>query len=177
MLIGDLYADIKQRNHIPAGTTYLERAVQAALQQVSGTYGIAVICRDEPGTLVVARKGSPLIIGVGQEEYVVASDASAIVEHTARVIYLNDNEMAVLKTDSFRTMTTDAEIVSPVVEQLEHKMEEYELGQYSHYMLKEIFEQPTAVENCLRGRAEAKESRIVLGGVADRAKISSKPSA
>ncbi len=170
MLVGDLYAEIKQRNHVPPGTSYLQRAVQAALQQVSGTYGIAVICKDEPDTLVVARKGSPLIIGIGQDEYVVASDASAIVEHTARVIYLKDNEMAVLKPDSFRTMTTDDVIVSTVVEQLEHKIEEYELGKYPHYMLKEIFEQPTSISNCLRGRAEAKEGRIVLGGVADHAK-------
>ncbi len=167
MLIGDLYIDIKTRNHVPEGASYLQRAVQAALQQVDGTYGIAVICKDEPDTLVVARKGSPLIIGVGQDEYIVASDASAIVEHTAQVIYLKDNEMAVLKPDSFRTMTTDDVIVSTVVEQLENKIEEYELGDYEHYMLKEIFEQPTAISNCLRGRAEAKEGRIVLGGVVD----------
>ncbi len=167
MLIGDLYVDIKTRNHVPSGTSYLQRAVQAALQQVDGTYGIAVICKDEPDTMVVARKGSPLIIGVGQDEYIVASDASAIVEHTAQVIYLKDNEMAVLKPDSFRTMTTDDVIVSTVVEQLENKIEEYELGQYEHYMLKEIFEQPTSISNCLRGRAEAKEGRIVLGGVAE----------
>ncbi|HSH96466.1 MAG TPA: glutamine--fructose-6-phosphate aminotransferase, partial [Roseimicrobium sp.] len=122
MLIGDLYADIKKANHVPPGTSYLQRAVQAALQQVDGTYGIAVLCKDEPDTLIVARKGSPLIIGVGSDEYVVASDASAIVEHTAQVIYLNDNEMAVLKPDSFRTMTTDDVIVSTVVTQLENKI-------------------------------------------------------
>src|SRR4051794_41144335 len=107
MLIGDLYTEIKAANHVPAGTSLLQRAVQAALHEVEGTYGIAVICKDEPDTLVVARKGSPLIIGVGQDEYVVASDASAIVEHTTQVIYLNDNEMAVLKPESFRTMTVD----------------------------------------------------------------------
>jgi len=165
VLIGDLYADLKAKNHIPAGVSVLQRAVQAALHEVEGTYGIAVIIKDEPETLVVARKGSPLIIGVGKDEYVVASDASAIVEHTTQVLYLKDNEMAVLKPDSFRTMTIDDINVSPVMEQLENKLEEYELGDYEHYMLKEIFEQPAAVKNCLRGRAEQREGRIVLGGI------------
>jgi glucosamine--fructose-6-phosphate aminotransferase (isomerizing) len=164
VLIGDLYADLKAR-----GTTgpLIQKAVQAALHQVEGTYGIAVICKDEPDTLVVARKGSPLIIGVGQEEYIVASDASAIVEHTTQVIYLNDNEMAVLRPNEFRTTTIDDIQISPVIQQLEHKLEEYELGSYEHYMLKEIFEQPAALRNCLRGRAEQREGRIVLGGLSD----------
>jgi glucosamine--fructose-6-phosphate aminotransferase (isomerizing) len=165
MLIGDLYTEFKAKNHLPPGTSLLQRSVQAALHEVEGTYGIAVVCKDEPDTLIVARKGSPLIIGVGSDEYVVASDASAIVEHTQQVIYLNDNEMAVLRPESFRTMTTDDIDVSPVVTQLEHKLEEYELGDYEHYMLKEIFEQPNAVRNCLRGRAEPREGRIVLGGL------------
>src|SRR4029077_598543 len=107
VLIGDLYEDMKVRNHVPAGTSLLQRAVQAALDEVEGTYGIAVVCKDEPDTLIVARKGSPLIIGVGDDEYIVASDASAIVEHTSQVVYLNDNEMAVLKPDGFKTMTID----------------------------------------------------------------------
>ena len=172
MLVGDLYADMKARNHVaPGGASLLQRAVQAALHQVEGTYGIAVLCRDEPDTLVVARKGSPLIIGVGDHEYVVASDASAIVEHTTQVIYLNDNEMAVLKPTGFRTSTIGDDVeVSPVVRQLEHKLEEYELGKFEHYMLKEIFEQPAAIRNCLRGRVEPKEGRIVLGGIAEHAR-------
>jgi glucosamine--fructose-6-phosphate aminotransferase (isomerizing) len=165
VLIGDLYDQMKAQNHVPAGVSLLQRAVQGALHQVEGTYGIAVICKDEPDTLVVARKGSPLIIGVGKDEYVVASDASAIVEHTTQVIYLNDNEMAILKPETFRTCTIDDIAISPVVSQLENKLEEYELGDYPHYMLKEIFEQPTAISNTLRGRAEQKDGRIVLGGV------------
>jgi glutamine---fructose-6-phosphate transaminase (isomerizing) len=164
VLIGHLYGEIKTKNHIPEGTSILQRAVQAALHEVEGTYGIAVICQYEPDTLVVARKGSPLIVGVGKDEYVVASDPSAIVEHTTQVIYLKDNEMAVLKTDSFRTCTIDDITVSPVISQLENTLEEYELGDYEHYMLKEIFEQPAAVRNCLRGRVEQREGRIVLGG-------------
>ncbi len=167
MLIGHLYTELKAKNHIPKGVSLLQRAVQAALHEVEGTYGIAVVCKEEPDTLIVARKGSPLIVGVGQHEYIVASDASAIVEHTAQVIYLNDNEMAVLRPDSFRTMTIDDITVSPVISQLENKLEAYELGDYPHYMLKEIFEQPTALSNCLRGRAEPREGRIVLGGLSN----------
>jgi glucosamine--fructose-6-phosphate aminotransferase (isomerizing) len=148
----------------------LGKAVQLALHEVEGTYGIAAICKDEPDTLVVARKGSPLIIGVGDDEYVVASDASAIVEHTSRVIYLSDNEMAVLKPDSFRTTTINDIEITPTISQLETKIEEYELGEYENYMLKEIFEQPAAIRNCTRGRVEQREGRIVLGGIANHAK-------
>ena len=175
MLIGHLYEDLKSKadaergdadgGHAKAGPSLLGKAVQAALHEVEGTYGIAVLCRDEPETLVVARKGSPLIIGVGESEYIVASDAAAIVEHTARVIYLNDNEMAVLKPESFRTTTIDDIEISPTISQLEHTLEEYELGDYEHFMLKEIFEQPAAVRNCLRGRTDPREARIILGGI------------
>jgi glucosamine--fructose-6-phosphate aminotransferase (isomerizing) len=165
VLVGDLYKELKEHNHLPPGVSLLQRAVQAALHQVEGTYGIAVGCKDEPDTLVVARKGSPLIIGIGRDEYVVASDASAIVEHTTQVVYLNDNEMAVLKPGSFRTTTIDDIDISPVISQLEHKVEAYELGAYEHYMLKEIFEQPSALRNCMRGRTDAREGRIILGGV------------
>jgi glutamine---fructose-6-phosphate transaminase (isomerizing) len=166
MLIGDIYADLKAKNHTPADVSMLQRAVQGALREVQGTYGIAVICKDEPDTLVVARKGSPLIIGVGKDEFIAASDASAIVEHTTQVIYLNDNEMAILRPDSFRTVTINNDTdVSPVISQLENKLEAYEIGNYEHYMLKEIFEQPTAIRNCLRGRVEQREGRVVLGGV------------
>jgi glucosamine--fructose-6-phosphate aminotransferase (isomerizing) len=170
VLVGDLYDALQAQNHLQPGTSLLQRAVQAALHEVEGTYGIAVVCKNEPDTLVVARKGSPLIIGVGKDEYVVASDASAIVEHTTQVIYLNDNEMAVLKPDSFRTSTIDDIQVSPVITQLESKLEEYELGDYPHYMLKEIFEQPNSIRNCLRGRAEQREGRIVLGGISNFAR-------
>jgi glutamine---fructose-6-phosphate transaminase (isomerizing) len=170
VLVGDFYSELKSKNHTPHGVSLLQRAVQAALHQVEGTYGIAVICKDEPETLVVARRGSPLIIGVGQDEYIVASDSSAIVEHTASVIYLNDNEMAVLHPDSFRTSTIDDAEISPVISQLENKLEAYGLGDYEHYMLKEIFEQPISIGNCLRGRADAKEGRIVLGGLTEHSR-------
>jgi glucosamine--fructose-6-phosphate aminotransferase (isomerizing) len=170
VLVGDIYTDLKAKNDLPSGASLLQHAVQAALHQVEGTYGIAVICQDEPDTLVVARKGSPLIIGVGKDEYIVASDSSAIVEHTASVVYLNDNEMAVLRPDSFRTSTIDDIEINPVFSQLENKIEAYSLGEYEHYMLKEIFEQPTAIKNSLRGRAEGKEGRIILGGLTEHAR-------
>ncbi len=174
VLIGHVYDELKAEagDTLPTGDheSLLRKAVQAALGEVDGTYGIAAVCGDEPDTLVVARKGSPLIIGVGEDEYVVASDAAAIVEHTSQVIYLNDNEMAILKPGSFRTFTIDDVPISPVIEQLETTISEYELGDYPHYMLKEIFEQPESVRNCLRGRLDQREGRIVLGGLAKHAR-------
>ena len=143
----------------------LAKAVQAALHETRGTYGIAVMCADEPNTLVVARRGSPLIIGVGKDEYIVASDAAAIVEHTTQVVYLNDNEMAVITPGGFKTMTIDDVPVTPEIKEVEFTLEQMELGQYEHFMLKEIFEQPKAIENCLRGRIDLHEGRVVLGGI------------
>jgi len=165
VLVGDMYQQLAIQNHLKPGQSLLLKAVQAALHEVEGTYGIAVICKDEPDSLVVARKGSPLIIGVGEAEYIIASDAAAIVEHTSRVIYLNDNEMALIRPDQFTTTTVDDIEISPVIALLETKLEEYELGGYEHYMLKEIFEQPTSLRNCMRGRLDSREGRVVLGGV------------
>jgi glucosamine--fructose-6-phosphate aminotransferase (isomerizing) len=145
----------------------LGKAVQAALREARGTYGIAVMCHDEPNTLVVARRGSPLIIGVGNDEYIVASDAAAIVEHTTQVIYLNDSEMAILKPDGFKTMTIDDVPVTKEIKEVEFSLEQIELGDYDHFMLKEIFEQPQAIENCLAGRVDLHEGRIVLGGLSN----------
>ncbi|HUB26783.1 MAG TPA: glutamine--fructose-6-phosphate transaminase (isomerizing) [Tepidisphaeraceae bacterium] len=170
VLISHIYHELKAKNHTPTGVSLLQRAVQAALHEVEGAYGIAVICKDEPDTLVAARRSSPLIVGVGENEYIVASDQSAIVEHTTQAIYLNDNEIAVMRPDYFRTMTIDDIEFNPVISQLENTIEAYELGDYEHYMLKEIFEQPTAIRNCLRGRVEQREGRIVLGGISKYAK-------
>ncbi len=152
------------------GAKNLEQAVQLALQEVTGTYGIAVMCADEPNKLVVARKGSPLIVGVGKEEYVVASDASAIIEHTANVIYLNDNEMAVIGRDGLRTMTIDNVPVSKDVQQVEWSLEQIAKGGYEHFMLKEIFEQPESVRTTLGGRIDRREMRVQLGGLANIAR-------
>jgi len=148
-------------------TNSLEQAVQAALHEVTGTYGIAVLSVDEPDKLVVARKGSPLIIGVGAEEYLVASDAAAIVEHTAKVIYLNDNEMAVVSRDGLRTMTIDNIPVAKEIDQIEWSLEEIAKGGFEHFMLKEIFEQPEVMRTAMVGRLDMREMQIVLGGLRD----------
>jgi glutamine---fructose-6-phosphate transaminase (isomerizing) len=145
--------------------TSLAQAVQRALAEVSGTYGLAVLCADEPDSIVVARRGSPLIVGVGNDEYVIASDASAILEHTANVIYLNDNEMAVLNRDGLRTMTVDNVPVTKEVSQIEWNLEQIAKGGYEHFMLKEIMEQPDSARQALTGRLDLREMRVVLGGL------------
>jgi glucosamine--fructose-6-phosphate aminotransferase (isomerizing) len=144
----------------------LAKAVQLALREIRGTYGLAIMSASEPDVLVVARRGSPLIIGVGKEEYIVASDAAAVVEHTTQVVYLNDNEMAVITPKGFRTTTIDDVPVTKDVTAVEFSLEQIELGGYEHFMLKEIFEQPEAIANCLRGRVDRHEGRVVLGGIA-----------
>ncbi len=164
MLIAHLY-----KEQTP-GVEGLAKAVQAALHEARGTYGIAVMCKDDPESLVVARRGSPLIIGVGKDEYIVASDASAIVQHTTQVVYLNDNEMAILQPGSFKTMTIDNVPVSPQLKEVEFSLEQLELGDYQHFMLKEIMEQPQSVEMCLRGRIDTIEGRVILGGLSNYAR-------
>jgi glucosamine--fructose-6-phosphate aminotransferase (isomerizing) len=143
----------------------LVKAVQTALHEVRGTYGLAVMSAEEPDTLVVARRGSPLIIGVGDDEYVIASDAAAIVEHTTQVVYLNDNEMAVITPSQFRTTTIDDTPVTKTLSEVEFSLQQIELGGYDHFMLKEIFEQPDAIEDAMRGRLDRQEGRVVLGGI------------
>ncbi len=147
------------------GATRLEQAVQLALAEVSGTYGLAVLCADEPDKIVVARRGSPLILGVGNDEYVVASDASAILEHTANVIYLNDNEMAVITRQGMRTLTTDNVPVTKEIQQIEWSLEQIAKGGYEHFMLKEIMEQPESARQAITGRLDLREMRVVLGGL------------
>ncbi len=149
------------------GGETLEAAVQLALKEVTGTYGLLVISADEPDKIVVARRGSPLIVGVGADEYIVASDASAILEHTANVVYLNDNEMAVISRSGMRTMTTDNVPVSKEVQQIEWSLEQIAKGGYEHFMLKEIMEQPESIRNAITGRLDMREMQIVLGGLSD----------
>jgi glucosamine--fructose-6-phosphate aminotransferase (isomerizing) len=143
----------------------LEQAVRSALHDVSGTYGIAVCCSEEPGVLVAARKGSPLIIGVGKGEHLLASDAAAILAHTTQVVYLGDGEMARITADHVRITTLDAIPVTRETEAIEWTLEQIELTGYDHFMLKEIFEQPAALQNCLRGRIDLKEGTVHLGGL------------
>lgn len=147
----------------------LEAAVQAALREVTGAYAIAVICAEEPDVLVVARRGSPLLVGVGKDEYIVASDSSAIVAHTNQAFALDDETVARLTRDSFRTATTENVPITPQIQELEFSLEQIELGDFEHFMLKEIHEQPDTLRMCFQGRIDLDGDRIVLGGVADLA--------
>ena len=148
----------------------LECAVQRALREVTGAYAIAVICQEEPGTLVVARKGSPLMVGVGKDEYIVASDSSAIVAHTTQAFTLDDYTVAKLTRDSFRTTTIDNVPITAEVRELEFDLDQIDLGGYEHYMLKEIHEQPDSLQLTLKGRIDTRDGQVVLGGVADYAR-------
>ncbi|MCK6457676.1 MAG: glutamine--fructose-6-phosphate transaminase (isomerizing) [Phycisphaerae bacterium] len=144
----------------------IEEAVRKALADVRGTFGIAVMSSEEPDKIVAARKGSPLIVGVGDGEFIVASDAAAIIQHTTQVFHLNDGEMVTVWSDGFRTTTFDNVPVAKSVSELEFTLEEIELAGHEHFMSKEIFEQPDALTNCLRGRLDMNEGRVVLGGIA-----------
>jgi len=148
----------------------LEQAVQGALREVTGAYAIAVICQEEPGVLVAARKGSPLIVGVGENEHIVASDPAAIVAHTSQAITLEDYQVCRLTAETLRTTTIDNEPVTPRVHQLEMDLEQIELSGHPHFMHKEIFEQPAALRTTMRGRIDPREGRVVLGGVGERAR-------
>jgi glutamine---fructose-6-phosphate transaminase (isomerizing) len=143
----------------------LEQAVRQTLTQVKGTYGIVVISQREPDKLIVARNGSPLVIGVGDNEHIVASDASVIVGHTRRVMYLEDGEMAVVTRDSVTTTTLADVSVEKFVQELTLDIQEIERGNYDHFMLKEIHEQPETIRNAMRGRLIGGDEVVKLGGL------------
>ncbi len=143
----------------------LEKSVQAALREIRGAYAIAVICQEEPDVMVCARKGSPLLVGIGNGEYIVASDPSAIIAHASQAITLDDYSVARLTRDGFRTATVDNVELTPKVMQLEIDLQEIELGDFPHYMLKEIYEQPEAIARCLKGRLNKNDGKVVLGGL------------
>lgn len=143
----------------------LEAAVIEALSQVDGTYGIAVISSDEKEKIVAARKGSPLLLGIGEGEYYIASDASAILSHTRHVVYLDDGDIAVLTRDGYKVVDLDSTLQEKPVTRIEWDLAQIERGGYPHFMLKEIFEQPTTVENTMRGRLILEEGFSKLGGL------------
>ena len=147
-----------------AGLDFVE-AVRQALTQVEGAYGLVALSRDEPDQLVVARNGSPLLLGVGDGEHFVGSDASPFIEFTKHVVYLSDGEMAVVRRDGYDVFQIDGAPVSKEVHELEWDLEEIEKGGYEHFMLKEIMEQPSALEDAMRGRVRPGEGRIKLGGL------------
>ncbi len=147
------------------GDLSAEQAIIMALNKVEGTYGIAVYCRDEPGKLFAARLGSPLVIGVGDGENFIASDATPIVEHTQRVIYLNDDDLAVIRKDEMVLKAIRNKRVEPEVKEVDLKIGEIDKEGYPHFMLKEIFEQPRAIHDTFRGRVLPNQSGLMLGGL------------
>ena len=146
-------------------TEDFETAVRLALLEVEGTYGIACLCADEPDKIVVARKGSPLMLGIGNEEIIVSSDASAIINHTKNVIYLEDGEMAVLEKGGFHMKTIEDEDIYRNIEVLDFLLDEIEKTGYDHFMLKEICEQPETIQNTFRGRINITTGVAKLGGL------------
>ena len=144
----------------------LQNAVLQALNMLEGAFGIGVICVDEPDVLVGARRGSPLIVGLSADNLYLASDVSALIHHTANVIYLDDNDVAILNRDcSYRILNLNSQEVKRTVHQVEFSLEQVGKGGFDHFMLKEIFEQPEAIRNCTRGRLLVNEGSAKLSGL------------
>ncbi len=143
----------------------LVAGVQAALAQLRGAYGIAVLHRDWPGVMIAAKVGSPLVVGVGQDEHFIASDGSPLVGHTEKIVYLKDNELAIVTADSLRVIHRDDGQIQHDVQHLELAGQSVDTGGFPHYMLKEIFEQPESVEAAMRGRISHDEATAVFGGL------------
>ncbi len=142
----------------------LEEAVRYALSEVNGTFGIVVISSCEPDKIIAARRGSPLVLGVGNGEYVIASDAAAIIQHTRQVIYLRDNEMAIVTREGYVTKTIDNERTDSTIYEIDYDLERIEKGGFDHFMLKEIYEQPSTFHDAFRGRI-LPDGNIRLGGL------------
>ncbi len=145
----------------------LEEAVRLAMTQIIGAYAIVILSKDNPDQLIAARKGSPLVIGIGEndEEFFLASDATPIIEYTKNVIYLNDEEIAVIKNKKLQVLNLDAVHLNPYIYTLDMELETIEKGGYDYFMLKEIFEQPKSIEDCLRGRLVVNNEHAALGGI------------
>lgn len=145
----------------------LEEAVRLAMTQVIGAYAIVILSKDDPTQLIAARKGSPLVIGVGEDnsEFFLASDATPIIEYTKEVVYLNDEEIAVIKGNTLQVLNLDAMRLDPYIHTLDMELEAIEKGGYDYFMLKEIFEQPKSIEDCLRGRLVVNNEHAALGGI------------
>lgn len=143
----------------------LEDAVREALKRIEGTYGLVVISKEHPDRLIAVRKGSPLIIGIAESEHFIASDVSAIVNHTKRVIYLQDGELAIVRADGFELSTLDKATVIPQISLVDWDISAIEKGDFAHFMLKEIFEQPITIENGFRGRINDAMGTARLGGL------------
>jgi len=159
----NLIEEVKKNQNVD-----LKEAVRIALTEVVGAYAIVIISNENPDELIAAKKSSPLVIGVGNGEYYLASDATPIIEYTKEVIYLNDGEIAVLKRDqSPEIFTIGKENITPYIQELELHLEAIEKSGYDHFMLKEIYEQPRSVKDSMRGRIRANKGIIALGGIVD----------
>jgi glucosamine--fructose-6-phosphate aminotransferase (isomerizing) len=158
-----LIDDIQKRENIS-----LYDAVCQSLKSVIGAYAIVVVSKDNPNQLIAARKSSPLVIGIGNDDYYLASDATPIIEYTNRVVYLDDEEVAVVDlTDGLKITNISKQEKTPYIQELELQIEALEKGGYEHFMLKEIFEQPRSIHDCFRGRLDSKNNRVLLGGIKD----------
>ena len=167
-LIEDVYKNALSSKELKVEEKTLFEAIRIALNEVVGAYAIVVLDQDKPEELCAARKGSPLVIGIGNGEYFVASDASPIIEYTDKVIYLEDNEVALInKNKDVQIKTISNKTKSPYIQKLEQTLESIEKGGYDHFMLKEIYEQPKSIIDTLRGRIDPKTNDIILGGIKD----------
>jgi glucosamine--fructose-6-phosphate aminotransferase (isomerizing) len=142
-----------------------EEAVRMALTQVVGAYAIVILSKKDPNYLIGARKGSPMVIGIGEDEHFIASDATPIVEYTRNVVYLNDGELAIIKGNELTVKTIDNTIKTPYIQELEINLESIEKGGFDHFMLKEIYEQPRSILDSFRGRIHINEGTITMAGV------------
>jgi len=156
--------DIQEHENCP-----LEEAVRLALHKVVGAYAIVIMSNDEERKLIAARKGSPLVIGLGKDEFFLASDATPIIEYTNEVVYLNDHEIAVINNNELNIRDIQDTQSTPYIQTLDLELEAIEKGGYEHFMLKEIFEQPRSISDCMRGRLNASKGHLVLGGIREYA--------
>lgn len=143
----------------------LEEAVRLALNKVVGAYAIVIMSKSEPNLLIAARKGSPLVVGLGKNEFFLASDATPIIEYTNEVIYINDHEIAIIRDNNLVIKNIQDVKMTPYIQKLEMELDAIEKGGYPHFMLKEIFEQPKSISDCLRGRLNAEKGHLLLGGL------------
>ena len=154
--------DIQKNNE-----STVEEALRIALKRVTGAYCILLLDREDPETIIAARKGSPLVIGIGKGEHFLASDASPIIEYTKEVVYVNDYELAIVRPNELILKNIGNEKITPFITKLDMELAAIEKGGYDHFMLKEIFEQPGTIHDCLRGRLNAEAGRINLSGIDD----------
>lgn len=158
-----LIEDIQQKEKVRLG-----EAVRIALNQVVGAYAIVVLAKDQPDELIAAKKGSPMVIGIGDNEFFIASDATPIVEYTKNVVYLEDEEIAFIERGKeLKIKTIKNKVKTPYVQELEMQLEALEKGGYDHFMLKEIYEQPRSIKDSMRGRVSSSEGFVILGGIKD----------